>query len=151
MSPGLTAKAGGPRLCTSAWVKAGTRQTFFKWKRVGCLDWSLTRSFWRRVPCLSGYFCHRLWPFFQMGMEKYKATIQYSLNLIMEGFLIKPNLNWSSGAIWGCTSQGRMRISGPCTQHPTWVWSCLQKLSKHRVVMFSLRFIQHQPGYPRVQ
>lgn len=36
-----------------------------------------------------------------MGMEKYKATIQYSLNLIMEGFLIKPSLNWSSGAIWG--------------------------------------------------
>lgn len=34
--------------------------------------------------------------------------------------------------------------------HPasSWVWSCLQKLSKHRVVMFSLRFIQHSTRLP---
>lgn len=53
-----------------------------------------------------------------MGMEKYKATIQYSLNLIMEGFLIKPSLNWSSGAIWGSPLKGEYESLVPAPSSP---------------------------------
>lgn len=53
-------------------------------------------------------------------MEKYKAAIQSLQNLIMVGFLIKPDLNWSSDASWSCIFQGRMQISDFCTQRATW-------------------------------
>lgn len=61
-------------------------------------------------------------------MEKYKAAIQSFKNLIMVGFLIKPNLNWSSGASWSCIFQGRMQISDFCTQRATWALSRLQAM-----------------------